>query len=394
MRGSLRDIYFGRGSATLLGVAMALLVLSGCNTVGPKALRGGRIDYNSAIAYTAKEQLLLNLVRARYGEAPLFLEVSSVSTQYNLALGAEINPLWERSGIRSATRTVTSAGAATLTRNRRPSTDDEYKHNANINYYERPTISYAPLQGEAFVRNIMSPIPADALILLSESGWSLQRIMLICVQRLNGLPNAPSASGPTPSYVPRYTEFAEMARLMREMQLAHGMVAVSHEVDGGRGVAIKIAEHIQQTPMATEWKKLLGLPDDQFEFPLVFAWEAPEAEHLAIQTRSMYGVLSFLSNGVEVPEAHMEAGWVTDTRTESGEPFDWDKVTGDVIHIRSSATRPHDASVSVRYEGAWFYIAKSDVNSKSTFTLISLLFNLQSGDVNLTRPTLTLPVGG
>jgi hypothetical protein len=52
-----------------------------------------------------------------------------------------------------------------------------------------------------------------------------------------------------------------------------------------------------------------------------------------------------------------------------------------------------NAAVRTRYRGSWFYIDDSDLDSKSTFTLLGQLTNLQAGDLPSTAPLLTLPVG-
>lgn len=41
-----------------------------------------RFDYNQAIVQSTNEQMLLNMVRLRYSEPPVFLAVNSVLTQY------------------------------------------------------------------------------------------------------------------------------------------------------------------------------------------------------------------------------------------------------------------------------------------------------------------------
>ena len=64
------------------------IVATGCNAIGPRALQSGRINYNEAIAQTWNEQLLRNLVRLRYRDTLVFLEVSSVSTQYSVSYSA------------------------------------------------------------------------------------------------------------------------------------------------------------------------------------------------------------------------------------------------------------------------------------------------------------------
>ena len=66
----------------LLLIAAVLLLISGCAAQGAKRVPRDRFDYNAAIAQSTREQMLLNIVRSRYLEVPVFLTVSSVLTQY------------------------------------------------------------------------------------------------------------------------------------------------------------------------------------------------------------------------------------------------------------------------------------------------------------------------
>jgi hypothetical protein len=65
----------------LLGLLL-LVALLGCSGIGSKNINPDRFSYNSAIGQSANEQMLLNLLRIRYKEVPVFLSVSSVLTQY------------------------------------------------------------------------------------------------------------------------------------------------------------------------------------------------------------------------------------------------------------------------------------------------------------------------
>jgi hypothetical protein len=114
---------------------------------------------------------------------------------------------------------------------------------------------------------------------------------------------------------------------------------------------------------------------------------------ISLVTRSLMGVLFYVSQGVVVPPEDQAAGRVTVTRAVDGAPFDWLEVTGDLLHVRASRTRPADAYVAIHYRGAWFYIADNDLGSKSTFALLTQLFALQGGEVRSSGPVLTLPVG-
>ncbi len=58
---------------------LLLNALSGCAVVGPKSISVGRGDYNEAISKTEDEQMLLSVVKGRYGESFSLLAVSSVA---------------------------------------------------------------------------------------------------------------------------------------------------------------------------------------------------------------------------------------------------------------------------------------------------------------------------
>ena len=64
------------------------LVLSGCMRTGPYTLPRDQFDYAKAIGDAKKEQILLNIVKLRYAEFPVFLEVNQVVAGYN----------WEQTG--------------------------------------------------------------------------------------------------------------------------------------------------------------------------------------------------------------------------------------------------------------------------------------------------------
>ncbi len=57
--------------------------VSGC--LGPKAIRYTRIRYNDVVHDTNDEQLLLNIVRLRYADSPVFIDLPSITSQFELA---------------------------------------------------------------------------------------------------------------------------------------------------------------------------------------------------------------------------------------------------------------------------------------------------------------------
>jgi len=318
---------------------------------------------------TAEEQLLLNVVRLQYRDAPFFLQVSSISSQFTFGLGAEAN-------------------AALVTRGR-----NVYGVGASGTYEENPTVTYTPLQGEEFVKRLLSPLKLETLMLLYHSGWSVERVFRMCVQRINGVKNAPSASGPTPTYVPKYREFVAAFKTLRRMQIAGELDLLPELRDGQQQLVLKIAEEVSDAPHVREVRELLKLAPNRDSYPLTSDRTVKDPGYLRVQTRSLLGILFYLSQAVEAPEHHRQRGKVTVARHENGELFDWQEVTADLLRIRSQDERPTDAAVAVRYRRTWFYIADADLNAKSTFSLLGQIFALQSGKAEGTKPVLTLGVG-
>jgi len=80
------------------------------------------------------------------------------------------------------------------------------------------------------------------------------------------------------------------------------------------------------------------------------------------------------------------------TSDNSGKPFDWSLVVGDLVSVRSQASKPANAQVAINYRGSWFYIDDSDLNTKYSFLLLDQLAALLGGKVEKAGPLLTLPV--
>jgi len=351
------------------------------------------MNYNQAIARSWDEQLLLNLVRLRYRDTPLFLEVTSVSSQYSMTYAATATPSLA-SGTARSVATGVSASGSTFSKQKSTSRDEALELETGISYYERPTVQYTPIQGQKFVKQMLSPISLEALALLSESGWSVARLLSLCLQEMNGLENAPTAAGPTPEHAPRYEEFAQATRYMRRLQLDGACEWAIEQSNVGVGVLFVLSPESRDRVEVVALKRLLKLDPDCHEFAVSAQRFLGEPDQIAVRTRSLLGVMYFLSQSVEPPMQHRDEGRVTVTLRENDERFDWADVLHGLLCVKSRDSSPDGAFVKVRYRGSWFYIDDADLNSKSTFGLLSFMFYLQAGDVKSIAPMLTLPVGG
>jgi len=348
------------------------IFLGGCTQVGPKLVQAGRNDYNKVLARSDQEEQLLNLVRLRYADNPLILDVSSVSTSFE----------WSQN-VSAAGRAFDSAEL-----------DSGVGVSGDLVYREKPTVTYTPLGGADFVRNVMTPVPLDSFFLLGNSGWSIERLLRVMVNRMNGLSNARRASGPTPFEPPDYQDFKRAAKLFRAFQLS-GLTTAGYAKRGGDEIPmVRFEPGFWETAEAKELAELIGLrPGQRFATLDTFSRRRrPDA--VGLEMRSLSGIMFFLSHAVEVPKDDLEAGRVAITRQKDGRPFDWSDVLGDLLVIKSSSEEPANAAWAMPYRGSWFYIDDSDIQSKYTFMLLTQLTAIQAGEIQRTAPVLTLPVGG
>jgi hypothetical protein len=165
----------------LLPLLLLTWLSAGCSTVGPQSVPRDRFDYNSAISDSWKEQTLLNIVKLRYADMPLFVEVASVVSGYTL----------ESSVTLAGTLSSESAIAG-----------DAVSLGAGGKYTDRPTITYAPITGQQFNKSFMTPIPPGAILFLVASGWSVDLILPITVDSINGRRSRVSAGVNQPPATP------------------------------------------------------------------------------------------------------------------------------------------------------------------------------------------------
>ena len=361
-----------------LATLFIALILSGCGTfdellqIGPDSVEDGRGQFNSVIAETNDQQLLLNLVKRRYGDNTALLEVNSVSTTLE----------WKRGGNLGLTLFDGGEDANSL------------GIGANGAYTERPTITYLPVKGPDLIKKNLSPLDPEVLILLSRSGWRLERIMRLTLNSINDLDNAAAASGPTPAFAPDTSDFEKLLSVIEKV--GHGQFVLGYTIINDQKVlALDARMEMLERPEMQDFTEILKIDKHSFYVVNVEGnTDYRSNKEIDIKVRSLSGIEFYLSHGVQVPEEHIMQNKVQITKTADGEVFDWGSIFGDLFQIQSSRQEPSEdiAAVKCFWRGYWFYIDDTDIESKNTFMLLNQITALQSGNMEKSGPLLTLPV--
>lgn len=342
---------------------------------GPTNLKFDSISYNRALQNGVDSQLLLNIVRLRYRDTPTFLQVGVISAAYENTFGLEST--FNFSQINKATSAVSITPFV------------------NYERIEKPTVTYQPIRGEGFVREFLSPIQLQAMVLLNSSGWKIDRIMRCCAQRLNGINNAPSASGPTPKFAPDYEKFSELSSLFAELEKedAIDLVMEKSRENGNVEVFMYIEKDFADPAIVERIWELLEIDRGLFKIKLVaYHGKRHRKDEIIVDTRSPLSLLYFLSQSVHVPETDQAMGKVTLTEDVEGYVFNWDDVLDGIMKIHSGTACDRVASTMVHYRGTYFYIDDSDLESKSTFSLLTQLLAMQIKSPDVPVTALTIPL--
>lgn len=338
-----------------------VLMCSGCSGIGPSTITRDRFDYVSAISESWKRQTLLNLVKIRYLDAPVFMEVASVISQYALEREIDMGFSWNGGNAQSL-------GGSAM-------------------YTDRPTISYAPLMGEKFARSLLRPIPISTTLLLIQSGYPIDYVMRICIQGINGLDNR---SGGMAAQV-KSPEFYELLSLLRNIQQVDGMRIRTRSVDNEQTVVLHFRKpwSVESEGDLERVLNLLQLNPDEREFRIVYGYLSENDREIAMVSRSMMQIMSDYASYIDVPDSDIVEGRVFATALEDGQPGN---VFQPIIRVSCSDSKPENAFIEVSYRDHWFFIDDRDVLSKRTFYFLMLMFSFtERSDSAQARPVLTVP---
>ena len=386
-----------RLKAHVIVCALLASLFFGC-TFGARHLEKGHTAYNTAVKAGKDDELLLNIVRLRYLDTIDFMATSSVSSQldFTVSLGGQVGTdLGEK----------TSIGRG------------------GFSYSTRPTFTFLPQRGQEFARQLVEPVDLDTLTYLVAADWDMNLLFRLLVRALNDLPNELGLPN---------SQFREVMTNLGVLQandevfvgFVEDTEEISDSIDAAQVSGTDLVEAAKsgfefrrqspggafvltasrpkptiainsQREEAMAIVRLLGLKTDG---PMVYELQEgtaidllkPERDTIIVRARSLLGAIIYLSQGVKVPDKHLEQGLT---------PREWPPGNvgidiSDLFQVRFSKSNPN-TDLAVQHRGYWFYIPDTDFASRYTFFTLSGLVRLGlSQTAAQEAPVLTLPVGG
>jgi hypothetical protein len=354
------------GSITLraaIGMAFVGMMLAGCASVGPPTIVRDRFDYVSSISDSWKRQMLLNLMKVRYADVPVFMDVSSVISAYSLETDVSVAGQYATPG-----RGDTFGGVGATGR-----------------YADKPTISYQPLTGDKFAKSMMAPIPVAGVLYLIQSGFPADFVMRVCVSSINGLENAYGGPGNPRAGDPNYRELMDA---LRESQ-STGDTGFRVKPVNDKQAIVMFMHSPKERPSASSlrMRELLGLNANAREFNVVYGTFPENDTEIAMMTRSILQVMVDFASHVEVPQADVAEGRVYSPRRTAEQ----ESLFPPLLVVRHGIAAPDDAYVAIRYRNQWFWIDDRDQKSKIAMTFLMLAFSLTEGAPAQAAPVVTIP---
>jgi hypothetical protein len=401
---------------------LVLLILAACagasGCLGPGSVRQTRLRYNEVYRDTNDQQLLMNIVRLRYADSPVFIDLPNITSQFELA-----------------------GGGSYVGPNQSVSSTFGY---GGISARDTPTLSYHPREGREIAKSLLTPLASDLFIVVN-AGATTEQLLLLTLNDLNDVSNAPRATTMAPRVPDDNTEFRRGLLLLEELKERDAVelsFETTEETDissdpipsgqlegrdllnaakdgyvyrtrgGGRmtllkrdkGLVLKIRPAYIHSPEMQEFARIFRLTPGlrRYKIKSELTEEAsansnlpiPQDDTMYLNMRSILQIMIFLSKGVCVPEEHIQTGVAPITPGPDGRPYDWTRVTAGHFFVAAQKHRPRDAEVAVQYRGYWFFIPRHDVNSRSILAILEILFDLQESGDKTIGPLLTLPLGG
>ena len=333
--------------------------------IGPNSLPRDRAFYSVSLADSWKQMTLLNIVKMRYLDPPVFVDIGNIVSSYTLSQNASVGGSIQADG---------PSGGATL--------------GGAVTFSNSPTITFTPLTGNAYIKGVTTPPPPASIFAAMQNGTPADSILLSSVQSINGLRNQ---EGSMDGIRPADPEFHRVRELFRNIQLS-GLVRIYVKEEPSKQQTTLLTIRKSNIPpdlqaAGAELRRLLHLSPDATEFRIVSAPVSSSDTEVAVITRSIIGLLTNMALEVEVPSEHV-------AKHQAAPGFEAGRTLPGVvpmIRIHSAKKKPDGAFVDVYYRDTWFWIDDGDLASKRSFVQLMLLFTMADTGGRESLPVVTIP---
>jgi hypothetical protein len=425
-------------------VLLTALATSGCSLLPPQRIPIDRANYLDAVSTSWKEQLLSNLVRLRYGDTVTSLEMTSITTAYELDtnINAGSTAFWRITGLPSAAAHATTSVGGSAT------------------FMNKPTINYAPVRGDALASTMIEPLNPLRVLKSLQVGWPADYILPLTVRSINALRNpfddcffdlvkafrllqkegviritVEEPVEPKVTKVPdNYTVtlkdkrgVTEKKRSVKESESKDkkkkedstiGYLVLNNDLAAKVPEGVEMVKALKKALLQSDCKDEPVIPrsvgayekfeiiDGDHEFP--GESQNPFDKKIYLQTRSILQILALYSKLVDVPPEHKvktepnsagsmsEEEWRAAQERRESQEIVRNKLKAKLpitLHIHYDKVCPKGAFVAIEYRDYWFYIDDDDFASKDTFSsLAGILCMSETGTPKEQTPLLTLPV--
>jgi len=351
-----------RSLSAILTFTLSVL-LTGCSSYGPKSMNRDQLDYGDSIGDNWKNQMLANVVKIRYMDMPVFVDVGSIVSGYSLTTTVNGQLDFFAGLSNSNTQSLGASGS----------------------YTDRPTVTYTPKTGDSYLRAILFPVNPTGLLAMIQAGYSAELLLTWGVESINGIKNWSSINRTYRSADP---EFYEFIKLISEFQyLGTAGFELHSDPQSGDSIIFNLKKRGLTDDLLDKRRRasqIIGLDENRDQYRVIQAPFKVDSETLAIRTRSVIQMMSAMAGFVDVPaEKASFAIPGYDLPTVSSRPF----------KVRSGPDRPTDSFAKVKYQGDWYWIENSDLVSKRVFTMMLFITTLTNQATDANAPVLTIPTG-
>ena len=349
------------GSRFLVLTVATCAMLAGCGSYGPKSMNRDQLDYGNSIGENWKNQMLANIVKMRFADMPVFVDVGTIVSGYSLETSVNGRLGWGDSFTGGSTQGLGAQGKFT----------------------DRPTITYMPKTGNDYLRSILEPIEPKSLLALIQAGYSSELLFTWAVEAINGVQNWSATSRSNRAADP---EFFEFVALMQELQYrgAVGFELKDNPETGQSIIFVLNKEGLTESTLEKSRRvgEIISLEPGLDRYRVIYAPFRAGPDTLSIQTRSVLQMLGAMSGFIDVPAE----------QTSFAVPgHDVSRTTKRPFHVHSSKERPEQSFAQIKYEDYWYWIENSDMASKRVFVLMLFITTLTNQSGDLRAPVLTIP---